>query len=179
MKLKDITIGGRYRARVSGAMTIVRVLDLKETSTFGGRCRTTIVAVNEKTKRQITIRSAQRLRPLPSLTPIEQLQRVDDLQPGQRAVPEPGVCYDLRLIDGSPLGLTVKFVTRSGDALLAHADDGLEYPVSGRGAYILCPKPRPTSSLAESTPFPFNAALCGVFCGRRTLPPALALVKPT
>ncbi|MAD80992.1 MAG: hypothetical protein CMJ50_09160 [Planctomycetaceae bacterium] len=64
MKLKDVTIGGRYRARVSGAMTTVRVLDLKESSTFGGRFRTTIVAVNETTGRQITIRSAQRLRPL-------------------------------------------------------------------------------------------------------------------
>ena len=93
MKLKDVTIGGKYRARVSGAMTTVRVLELKESSTFGGRCRTTIVAVNESTGRQISIRSAQRLRPLPTLTRIDELQRVNDLQPGQRAVPEPGVRY--------------------------------------------------------------------------------------
>ena len=46
MKLKDIEVGGRYRAKVSGSLTTVRVLDLKETSTFGGRYRTTIVAVN-------------------------------------------------------------------------------------------------------------------------------------
>ena len=140
MKLKDVTIGGRYRARVSGAMTTVRVLDLKETSTFGGRYRTTIVAVNESTKRQIMIRSAQRLRPLPALTRINDVRRVEDLQPGQRAVPEPGVRYDLRPIDAAPLGLTVKFVIRTGDMLLAHASDGSEYPVSGDGAYILCPQ---------------------------------------
>ena len=62
MKLKDIEVGGRYRAKVSGRLTTVRVLDLKESSTFGGRDRTTIVAVNESTGRQISIRSAQRLR---------------------------------------------------------------------------------------------------------------------
>lgn len=62
MKLKDIEVGGRYRAKVSGRLTTVRVLDLKESSTFGGRYRTTIVAVNESTGRQISIRSAQRLR---------------------------------------------------------------------------------------------------------------------
>jgi hypothetical protein len=62
MKLKDIEVGGRYRAKVSGSLTTVHVLDLKETSTFGGRYRTTIVAVNESTGRRITIRSAQRLR---------------------------------------------------------------------------------------------------------------------
>ena len=62
MKLKDIEVGGRYRAKVSGRLTTVRVVDLKETSTFGGRYRTTIVAVNESTGRRITIRSAQRLR---------------------------------------------------------------------------------------------------------------------
>ena len=62
MKLKDIEVGGRYRAKVSNRLTTVRVVDLKESSTFGGRYRTTIVAVNESTGRQITIRSAQRLR---------------------------------------------------------------------------------------------------------------------
>ena len=62
MKLKDIEVGGRYRAKVSGHLTTVRVVDLKESSTFGGRYRTTILAVNESTGRRITIRSAQRLR---------------------------------------------------------------------------------------------------------------------
>jgi hypothetical protein len=140
MKLKDIEVGGRYRAKVSGKLATVRVLDLKESSTFGGRCRTTIVAVNESTGRQIAIRSAQRLRPLPTLTPIGEVQRVEDLQPGQRAVPEPGVRYDLRRIDGPPLGLTVTYVIRAGDTLLAHAGDGSEYSVTGYGAHILCPR---------------------------------------
>ena len=140
MKLKDVTIGGKYRARVSGAMTTVRVLELKESSTFGGRCRTTIVAVNESTGRQISIRSAQRLRPLPTLTRIDEVQRVDDLQPGQRAVPEPGVRYDVRPINGAPLGLSVKYVIRTGDTLFAHTSDGSEYPVSGEGAHVLCPR---------------------------------------
>lgn len=62
MKLKDIEVGGRYRAKVSGSLTTVRVVDLKESSTFGGPYRTTIVAINESTGRQISIRSAQRLR---------------------------------------------------------------------------------------------------------------------
>ena len=140
MKLKDVTIGGRYRARVSGAMTTVRVLELKESSTFGGRCRTTIVAVNESTGRQITIRSAQRLRPLPTLIRIDEVQRVDDLQPGQRAVPQAGVRYDLRPISGTPLGLSVKYVIRTGNMLFAHTSDGSEYPVSGEGAHVLCPR---------------------------------------
>ena len=140
MKLKDIEVGGRYRAKVSNRLTTVRVVDLKESSTFGGRYRTTIVAVNESTGRQIAIRSAQRLRPLASLTKIEDVQRVDDLQPGHQAVPEPGVRYDLRRIDGAPLGLTVKYVTRAGDTLLAHASDGSEYSVTGYGAHILCPR---------------------------------------
>jgi hypothetical protein len=140
MKLKDVTIGGRYRARVSGAMTTVRVLDLRETSTFGGRCRTTIVAVNETTGRQISIRSAQRLRPLPTVVRIGDLQKVHDLQAGHRAIPEPHVQYDVRPVDGTPLGLTVEYVARAGDALVAHASDGAEYPVSGRGAYVLCPR---------------------------------------
>jgi len=140
MRLKDITIGGRYQARVSGAITTVRVLDLRETSTFGGRCRTTIVAVNERTGRQLSIRSAQRLRPLPNLVRIGDLQKVDDLQPGQRAVPEPDVRYDLRPIAGTLMELAVEYVTRVGDELVAHASDGSEYPVSGKGAYVLSPR---------------------------------------
>ena len=140
MRLKDITIGGRYRARVAGAMTTVRVLDLKESSTFGGRCRTTIVAVNERTGRQISIRSAQRLQPLPALVHIGDLQKVSDLQPGQRVVPEPGVRYDLRPVAGTLMGLAVKFVIRKDDKLLAQVGEGSECPVSGYGAYILCPR---------------------------------------
>lgn len=139
MRLKDVAIGARYRARVSGTLTTVRVVDLQESSTFGGRARTTIVAVNETTGRRITIRSAQRLRPLPLVVHIGSLTQVDDLQDGARAVPEPDIDYDLRTIDGQPMGLTVRFVCRRGDTLVARASDGQLYPVSGTGAYVLCP----------------------------------------
>jgi hypothetical protein len=63
MKLKDVQVGGRYRAKVSGQLVTVRVVDLRETFAFrGGRSKTVIEAVNEATGRRITLRSAQRLR---------------------------------------------------------------------------------------------------------------------
>lgn len=143
MKINEIEIGGRYLAKVSGRSVVVRVTDIREapTSTWSRQrvCRKRIVAVNESTGREITVRSAQRLRPLPRAVHIGALAKVDDLQGAQRASPEPGVAYDLRQIDGLPLGLTVRFVCRRGDELVAHASDGQDYPVTGTGAYILCP----------------------------------------
>lgn len=143
MKISEIEIGGRYLAKVSGRSVVVRVTDIRETpaSTWSHRrvCRKRIFAVNEKTGREITVRSAQRLRPLPRSVHIGALAKVDDLQGAERASPEPGVAYDLRLIDGQPLGLSVRFVRRRGDELVAHASDGQDYPVTGTGAYILCP----------------------------------------
>lgn len=63
MKLKDIQIGGRYLAKVSGKLATVRVVEIREASSYvGGRPRTIIEAVNETTGRRITLRSAQRLR---------------------------------------------------------------------------------------------------------------------
>lgn len=63
MKLKDIEIGGRYVAKVSGKLQVVRILDLRSScDPFSGRERTTFMAVNESTGRRITIRSPQRLR---------------------------------------------------------------------------------------------------------------------
>jgi hypothetical protein len=61
MKLADITIGGRYTAKVSGRIQTVRVLRFREVAVRGG-LRTYIEALNEATGRQITIRSPQRLR---------------------------------------------------------------------------------------------------------------------
>lgn len=144
MKINEIEIGGRYLAKVSGRLVVVRVTDIREapTSTWS-RCRKRIVAVNESTGREITVRSAQRLRPLPRSIHIGALEKVDDLQGAERALPEPGVAYDLRLIDGLPLGLTVRFVRRRGGELVAHASDGQDYPVTGTGAYILCPTAKP------------------------------------
>ena len=63
MKLKDIQIGGRYVAKISGRLAVVRVTELKEVPAFASdRWKTLIYAVNEATGRRITIRSPQRLR---------------------------------------------------------------------------------------------------------------------
>ncbi len=67
MKLKDIEVGGRYRAKVSGRLVTVRVTEMKQIPAFASdRWKTIIYAVNERTGRQITIRSPQRLRPMPA-----------------------------------------------------------------------------------------------------------------
>ena len=64
MKLKEIEIGGRYTAKVSGRLQVVRVLEIREAPGWGpsGRSTTRIEAINEATGRKITIRSPQRLR---------------------------------------------------------------------------------------------------------------------
>jgi hypothetical protein len=75
MKLSDVKVGGRYHARVSGALVTVRVQELKQIppASWSSRSawRTLIIAVNEKTGRQFTIRSPQRLRAIAS-DPISQ-----------------------------------------------------------------------------------------------------------
>lgn len=66
MLLKDIQIGGRYRAKVSGKLQTVRVLERREKFQRRGMCggvwRTTFIAVNEATGKTILIKSVQRLR---------------------------------------------------------------------------------------------------------------------
>jgi hypothetical protein len=63
MKLKDIQIGGRYVAKISGRLAVVRVTELKEVPALASdRWKTLIYAVNEATGRRITVRSPQRLR---------------------------------------------------------------------------------------------------------------------
>ena len=63
MKNSDVEIGGRYTAKISGKMTIVRILEQRvHHDAFRRRERTTWVAVNEATGRRVDIRSAQRLR---------------------------------------------------------------------------------------------------------------------
>jgi hypothetical protein len=146
MKKSDVQIGGRYRAKVSGCLAVVRVTEIKEvpppswSPSWSQRWRTVIHAVNEATGRKITIRSAQRLRPLP--VTIGKLNSISDLPADQRALPEKDVDYDLRLIDGGPLGLTVKYVFGQGEALVARASDGRDYPVTGTGNYVLVPRAR-------------------------------------
>jgi len=66
LKLNEIQIGGRYAAKVSGRVVPVRVTEIKQIppASWSSRSawRTLIIAVNEATGRQITIRSPQRLR---------------------------------------------------------------------------------------------------------------------
>jgi len=66
MKLSDVVVGGRYTAKVSGALHVVRVTELKEIPpaswSRSDKWRTLIYAINEATGRKLTIRSAQRLR---------------------------------------------------------------------------------------------------------------------
>lgn len=66
MKLSDVMVGGRYLAKISGRVQVVRVVELKEVPPAGwsrsDRWRTLFYAVNEATGRKVTIRSAQKLR---------------------------------------------------------------------------------------------------------------------
>jgi hypothetical protein len=57
VKLSEIEVGGRYVAKVSQRLVAVRVVEIKQTP-YSQR----ILAVNEATGRQITVRSPQRLR---------------------------------------------------------------------------------------------------------------------
>ena len=70
MKLTEIVVGGRYRATVSGHLVVVRVLKVEQVRAFsitsGNHFRTRIEVINEATGRRITVRSPQRLRPLPA-----------------------------------------------------------------------------------------------------------------
>ncbi len=65
MKFSEIEIGGRYLAKVSGVMTTVRVLGIREIAPAwhadtGWRKR--IDVVNERTGRKLTFSSAAKLR---------------------------------------------------------------------------------------------------------------------
>ena len=62
MKIAEINIGQRYIAKVSGSLTTVRVLAIRESWTASGNSRQVIDVVNERTGRQLTFRSAARLR---------------------------------------------------------------------------------------------------------------------
>ena len=63
MKLSEVEVGGRYTAKVSGRVQVVRVVAINEVpASRWSRAKTSIEAVNEATGRRVTIRSAQRLR---------------------------------------------------------------------------------------------------------------------
>ena len=62
MKLKDIEVGGRYEAKVSGKRTVVRVVEIRQVpGRFNsGRSTTDIYAINERTGKRLTIRLLRR-----------------------------------------------------------------------------------------------------------------------
>jgi hypothetical protein len=64
MKLAQVTVGGRYSAKVSGTITTVKVLAIREEAgwTSTKRAQTRIDVVNERTGRRTAFRSAARLR---------------------------------------------------------------------------------------------------------------------
>jgi hypothetical protein len=70
MKLKDVEVGGRYHAKVSGTLAVVRVVEEKQIPPAyhqpNRQWWTVISAINEATGRRITVRSPQHLRPLPA-----------------------------------------------------------------------------------------------------------------
>ena len=72
MKKDQIQVGGLYTAKVSGKLTTVRVLAIREVPPAwrDGRWETRIDVVNTVTGRKTTFRSAAKLRgPAPSCTP--------------------------------------------------------------------------------------------------------------
>lgn len=69
MRQSEVTVGETYLARVSGEIVPVKVTRQSYrhgSGRYGGGLRAAWEAVNQVTGRSITIRSAQRLRPMPS-----------------------------------------------------------------------------------------------------------------
>ena len=65
MKIADVQVGGRYLAKVSGQLTTVRVLAIREVPPAwhgGSNWRKRIDVVNERTGRKTTFAAASRLR---------------------------------------------------------------------------------------------------------------------
>lgn len=67
MKITDVQVGGRYIAKVSGVLTTVRVIAIREVppawhNPNSARWRTRIDVVNERTGRKTTFSSAAKLR---------------------------------------------------------------------------------------------------------------------
>lgn len=64
MKAKDIKVGGRYAAKVSGNLVVVRVDDIQnpQRGTSYRTNRTCYEVTNLKTKRKLVFRSAAKFR---------------------------------------------------------------------------------------------------------------------
>lgn len=62
MKKADVKIGATYAAKVSNVLAPVTLLREREQYAYAGRVRTVWVGRNERTGREVTVKSAQRLR---------------------------------------------------------------------------------------------------------------------
>lgn len=74
---------------------------------------------------------------------IADVERVSDLQEGERAYPEKGVYYDLRPISGAAMRVCVAYIYRNGENLFARTDRAPmpSYRITGTGdTYVLIPR---------------------------------------
>ena len=74
---------------------------------------------------------------------IGDIQRVTDLKENEQAFPEKGIVYGLRAVDNNDANTDVEFVVRRGDSLIARGFNGEDFPVSGKGGFVLTPRPIP------------------------------------
>ena len=74
---------------------------------------------------------------------IGDIQRVTDLKENEQAFPENGIVYGLRAVDNDPVESDVEFVVRLDERLIARACNGEDFPVSGKGAFVMTPRPMP------------------------------------
>ena len=78
MKKKEITVGGRYYAKVSGKSVIVRVDAIREVVGYGKtwiNLRTVYDVTNRSTGRKTTFRSAQRF-----IGPVKSKEKSDEIK---------------------------------------------------------------------------------------------------
>ena len=68
------------------------------------------------------------------------LREVDDLEEGERALPEPGVTYDLRTMENRTVDTEVECVFRDGGTLFARRSAGETYPETGDRSHVLVPR---------------------------------------
>ena len=136
MRARDIRIGGRYVARHRGATIIVKVESTIEPLDSGETTR--IIATDQATGNRITFSSSLGIM-RPADLYISEVKTVTDLFADQIAVPEPGVRYRLRRIDGTKCFTKVDYVIRRSDRLFARTSELREYPITGEGACVLVP----------------------------------------
>ena len=72
---------------------------------------------------------------------IRDIQRVADLEENEQAFPEKGIAYGLRTIDNNHIDTDVEFIVRRENHLIARGFNGEDFPVSGKGAFVLTSRP--------------------------------------